>query len=96
VWKSRVTVFTDYLIRGQNRYAKPLTEIPMKRYGQKSNARRSRCLRRLGLEFGTVPITATRIGAIVSNPDPLQAPICAGNGWLPAPVAHFGVSGLMA
>jgi hypothetical protein len=53
-----------YLIRGQNRHAKPITENPMKRYGQKLNAR-CRCLRSLRLEFGTVPTAATRIGAIV-------------------------------
>jgi hypothetical protein len=66
----RVTAFggavhSRYLIRGQNSDTKPTTEIPMKRYGQKSNARRSRCLRRLRLEFGSVPTAATRIGAIV-------------------------------
>jgi hypothetical protein len=32
----------------------------------------------------------------MQNSDPFQTPIFAGNGWLPAPVAHFGVSGLMA
>jgi len=59
-----VTAFTDYLIRGQNMYAKPRTEMPMKRYGQKTNAQ-CRCLRRLGLEFGGVPTAVTRIGTIV-------------------------------
>jgi hypothetical protein len=64
-WQPFTTVHSRYLIRGQNRYAKPMTEIPIKRKGQKANARRSRFLRRVRLEFGDVPTAATRIGAIV-------------------------------
>ena len=97
VWESGVTAFTDYLIRGQNMYAKPRTEMPMKRYGQKTNAQ-CRCLRRLGLEFGGVPTAVTRIGTIVYAESGNHAirPIRGNNGWLPAPVAHFGASGLIA
>jgi hypothetical protein len=58
-------VHSHCLIRGQNRYAKPMPEIPRKRYGQMSNARCSRCLEGLRLEFGSVPTAVTRIRAIV-------------------------------
>jgi hypothetical protein len=59
------TVHSRYLIRGQNRYPKPMTEIAIKRNGQWSKTRSSRCLRRVRLEFGDVPTAATRIGATV-------------------------------
>jgi hypothetical protein len=59
------TVHSRYLIRGQNRYPKPMREIPIKRNGQRSKTRSSRCLWRVRLEFGDVPTAATRIGATV-------------------------------
>jgi hypothetical protein len=79
VWESWVTAFTDYLIRGQDMYAKPRTEMPMKRYGQKTNAQ-CRCLRRL--EFGGVPTAVTRIGTIVYAKirEPCNTPIRGNNG----------------
>jgi hypothetical protein len=75
------TVHSRYLIRGQNRYAKPMTEIPIKRNGQKSNARCSRLLRRLTLEFGNVSTAATRTGAkCMRHIDGLQDAIRTKNG----------------
>jgi hypothetical protein len=54
-------------------YAKPMTEMPRKRYGQKANGRFRRSLRRLRLEFGGVPTAVTRVGAIVyANSDAAQ------------------------
>jgi hypothetical protein len=61
-------------------------EIPIRRNGQRSKARSSRCLRRVRLEFGDVPTAATRTGAkCMRHIDGLQDAIRTKNGWLPGP-----------